>query len=89
MTREQAQQIANKAMVEAGIPCTDAASKIADILMESAKPKVPFKDGDTVLALWTNGEAARWQWGGYQLDIQYLAPEAVIQACIDYWEAME
>jgi len=51
MTREQAQQIANKAMVEAGIPCTEAASKIADILMESAKPKVPFKVGQKCVCL--------------------------------------
>jgi predicted RNase H-like HicB family nuclease len=62
MTREQAQQIAEKAMVEAGIPCTDAASKIADILMESAKPKVPFEVGQKILILWHDGEIIREEW---------------------------
>jgi hypothetical protein len=65
MTREQALGIVTCILNEAGIRMTigyEAASKIADILMESAKPKVPFMVGDVYLILNEYGYLDSYVW---------------------------
>ena len=77
MTREQALAVAARIWCDQDKKDqtleAEAASKIADILMEYVSRKVPFAKNDSILVLWADGQIANAPWIGIKSDFDFLS----------------